>query len=311
MANKVLVKDLVEALHLNILAGNEGINEYVTDDEITTPGMEFAGFYTYFEPNRIILIGSKEATYLNELDEKVARERVEYLLKQNVPAVIFSKRVSVPDFFIELGNKYQVALLKSEDRTTQLTSKLYVFLRNLLAERISTHGVLMDINGLGTLITGKSGIGKSETALELIKRGHQLISDDRVDIYEKEVGTLIGEAPKTIERFLEVRGVGIVNVVELFGVGAFRDQKTIRLVIELKEVPDYSEDSIDRLGLESETIKFFNTELPKITIPVRTGRNLAVLVETAASNTKLKYMGYDATKDLVEKIGKISRGEEK
>jgi len=309
MNDKVLLSDLVTDIKLEVLAGKKGLTKEITDVEITNPGMEFAGFYSYFIPDRIILIGSKEATYLSKLDKDVAYERVLHLFEQTPPAFVFSTRAIVPDFFIELGEKYNTPVLKSEDRTTTITSKLYTYLRDRLAPRISVHGVLVDINGLGTLITGASGIGKSEAALELIKRGHQLIADDRVDIYEKEVGCLIGYAPKNIQRYLEVRGVGIVNVVEMFGVCAFREDKTVRLVIELKEYNKDTNVNVDRLGLGHETVKFFNSELPKISIPVKAGRNVAVLVEAAAMNAKLKYMGYDAALELTEAIAKQARGE--
>lgn len=306
MQSNVSVRELVNDLMLELLTKENGLDNVITEDEITSPGLEIAGFYNYFEPARIIMIGSKEATYLLSLAEK-AYERIEYLFRHNPPAVVFSRNVSVPDFIIELGYKYHVAILKSELRTTPLNSKLYSYLREKLAERITVHGVLMDINGMGTLIIGKSGIGKSETALELLKRGHQLIADDCVEIYEKEVGVLIGNPPATIAQFLEVRGVGIVNVVEMFGAGAFRENKKIRLVIELEQ---WNKDKVyDRLGLVNEKETYFHSELPKKTIPVLPGRNTAVLVEAAAMNEKLKYLGYDGALDLTTKIGKIARGE--
>ena len=188
------------------------------------------------------------------------------------------------------------------------TSKMFGFLCSHLSPRESVHGVLLDINGMGTLIVGKSGIGKSETALELVKRGHQLIADDRVEIYEKEVGVLIGEAPELIAQYLEVRGVGIVNVMHMFGAGAYRENKKIRLVIVLEQWDQNK--YYDRLGLNPEKVVYFNTELPKIVIPILPGRNNAVLVESAATNQKLKYLGLDGAKTLTERIGRLSRGEE-
>ena len=229
------------------------------------------------------------------------------LFQQKPSGFVFSLNVSVPQYFLDLGNKYDVPILKSTLRTTSLNSKMFGFLCSHLSPRQSVHGVLLDINGMGTLIIGKSGIGKSETALELVKRGHQLIADDRVEIYEKEVGILIGEAPELIAQYLEVRGVGIVNVMHMFGAGAYRENKKIRLVIELEL---WDKDKVyDRLGLNPETVTYFNTELPKIVIPILPGRNNAVLVEAAAMNQKLKYIGLDGAKTLTDKIGKITRGE--
>lgn len=176
-----------------------------------------------------------------------------------------------------------------------------------LAERQTIHGVLMDINGMGTLIMGKSGIGKSETALELIRRGHQLISDDRVDICEEEPGSLIGTAPKILERYIEIRGIGIVDVVRLFGAGAFRESKKIKLVVELEKWEDGK--YYDRLGLETQTTKYFNTEIPKVVIPVLAGRNTALLVESAALNEKLKYFGINSAREFTESVNALARGQ--
>lgn len=307
MDEKVTVKNLVEEVGLEILAGHDGLTNEICDDEVILPGLEFAGFLHYFEGKRVMIIGTKEATYLKELDKDLAYQRIVNICKFNPPAFVFSRNVNIPDFFIELGNEYKIPVLKSDLRTTPLNGKIFGYLRSRLAQRISVHGVLLDINGMGTLIIGKSAIGKSETALELIKRGHQLIADDRVDIYEKEPGILIGQAPETIAQFIEVRGVGIINVMQMFGAGAYRENKKIRLVIELET---WNQDKYyDRLGDSGQKEVYFHTELPKITIPIRPGRNNAVLVETAAMNMKLKYLGKDATKELTEKIGRITRGE--
>lgn len=307
MNKKVSVRELIEDIGLEILAGNEGLKNLISDDEVTLPGLEFAGFLQYFDATRIILIGSKEATYLKELGEELAFKRVEEIMKFNPPAILFSRNVLVPKYFIELGNKYNTPILKSELQTTPLHGKIFGYLRSQIAQKMSVHGVLLDINGMGTLLIGKSGIGKSETALELVQRGHQLVADDRVEIYEKEPGILIGSAPDTIAQYIEVRGVGIINIMQMFGAGAYRENKKIRLVIEL-EAWDQSK-VYDRLGDSNQTEQYFHTELPKITIPIRPGKNNAVLVEAAAMKMKLKYLGFDATKELTDKIGRLTRGE--
>lgn len=307
MSKKVTVKKLVEEVGLDILAGYEGLTNEISDDEVILPGLEFAGFLKYFEGKRVLIVGTKEATYLEELGRDLAYKRVLNICKFNPPAFIFSRNVQIPDYFIELGNEYNVPVLRSNLRTTPLNGKIFGYLRSQIAQRLSVHGVLLDINGMGTLLIGKSAIGKSETALELIKRGHQLVADDRVDIYEKEPGILIGQAPETIAQYIEVRGVGIIDVVQMFGAGAYRENKKIRLVIELET---WNPDKYyDRLGDSGQKETYFHTELPKITIPIRPGRNNAVLVETAAMNMKLKYLGKDATKELTERIGRITRGE--
>ena len=308
MERKVTVSELVKVMELNVMAGEKGLNNVITDVEITFPWLELTGVFKYFQPGKVNLIGSKEATFLKELGYELAKERVKELFIHNPTALVFSLNVEVPDYCIEFGNEYNIPVIKSGLRTTSLHSKLFGFLCSRLAPRQSVHGVLMDINGMGTLIIGKSGIGKSETALELVKRGHQLIADDRVEIYEKEVGILIGEAPETIAQYLEVRGVGIVNVMHMFGAGAYRENKKIRLVIEL-EAWDQNK-YYDRLGLDPEKVVYFNTELPKITIPILPGRNNAVLVEAAATNQKLKYLGLDGAKTLTDRIGRLARGEE-
>ena len=301
---ELMIEELVEFASLEVLAGETGLKNCITDDEILLPGVEFAGFFKYFDSGRIVLIGSKEANFLYAMDLEVQKNRAEELFKRNPRAILFSVNVLIADYFIKLGNKYNIPILRSQMRTTPLTSKIYVYLRNRLAERKGIHGVLVDINGMGTLLVGKSGIGKSEIALELLKRGHQLISDDLVEIYEREVGTIVGCAPDSIRGFLEVRGVGIINAIETFGIGAFREDKTIRLVIELVEWSDDIE--YDRLGIEQETATYFHTDIAKLTIPVKTGRNMAVVIESAAMNQKLRYLGYNAALVLSKRISELA-----
>ncbi len=301
------VKEIKEAMGFEILAGSNGLNNYVENDMVNRPGMELGGFYDFFDPTRIVLFGTKECSYLKTLDSKSAKQTVEVLFEKSPPAFLFSKNVDVPVYIIKLGDKYNIPVFKCNNLpTTALSSKLYSYLQEILTTRMSVHGVLVDINGLGTLIIGKSGIGKSETALELINRGHQLISDDRVEMFEKEPGVLIGASPKVQEGFMEIRGIGIVNYVQMFGVQAFRDQKRILLVVELEK---WNEDKVyDRLGLDTLTEKFFNTEITKVVIPVLPGRNVSLLVESAAANIKLKYMGYDGASEFINKINQLAKG---
>lgn len=303
----IKVKKLVKDLNLELVAGQDGKDNTIADQNVERPGLEFAGFYDFFQAGRVFLIGSKEISFLNKLDLEVAKTRVKYIFRKQPPCIICSVNVQIPNYFVELGNEYKTPVLKSNLRTTAISSKLYNYLQATLAERQTIHGVLMDINGMGTLIMGKSGIGKSETALELIRRGHQLISDDRVDIYEEEPGSLIGTAPKILERYIEIRGIGIVDVVRLFGAGAFRESKKIKLVVELEKWEDGK--YYDRLGLETQTTKYFNTEIPKVVIPVLAGRNTALLVESAALNEKLKYFGVNSAREFTESVNALARGQ--
>ncbi len=297
---KVSVLRLALDNNLEILAGSEGKDAEIEEDELSRPGLEFTGFFDFFDGGRVVLIGTKDATFLDTLGEDVIRKNVEELFKKKPPCLVFSGRVKINEVFYEMAEKYKLTILRSSLRTTQTSSKLYSYLQDKLAERLSIHGTLMDINGMGTLIIGKSGIGKSETALDLIKRGHQLIADDLVEIIEKEPGNLIGTSPDILKRYMEIRGIGIVDVVTMFGASAYRERKNIRLVVELEA---WDEDKYyDRLGLDELKIKYFNTEISKVVIPVLPGRTVSLLVESAAMNEKLKLLGHNAAKDFIEKV---------
>lgn len=309
MSDYISVRDLAEASNLELLAGKAGLDAKISEDMISRPGLEFTGFFDYFDSKRVVLVGSKDNSFFKTLSIEKQRENVEKIFKLNPPCLVFSKNVEVDKLFYEMAEKYNICIFKSNLKTTPTSSKLYTYLQDKLAPKISAHGTLIDINGMGTLIIGKSGIGKSETALDLIKRGHQLIADDLVEIIEKEPGNLVGSAPEILRRYMEIRGIGIVDVVTMFGAGAYRDRKNIKLVVELEA---WNTDKYyDRLGLDSQKIKYFNTEITKITIPVLPGRTVALLVESAAMNEKLKLMGHFAAQEFITKVNeKASRGEE-
>ena len=285
---------------LELIAGKEGIDAKITSDQVSRPGLEFAGFFHYFENTRICLIGSKDASFLESEPKDVIEKNVEKIFSLNPPCLVFSINVKINQIFIDMAEKYHIAVFRSRLRTTQTSSKLFSYLQDKLSERLSVHGTLLDINGMGTLIIGKSGIGKSETALDLIKRGHQLIADDLVEILEKEPGNLVGESPEILKRYMEIRGIGIVDVVKMFGAGAYRSKKAIKLVVELQKWDESK--YYDRLGLDSEKVKYFNTEIAKVTIPVLAGRSVSLLVESAAMNEKLKLMGYNSALEFVNKV---------
>ena len=303
---KLKIKNLIQDLDLELLSNKKSLEREIKSEMLSRPGVELAGFLDFFDPERLILIGSKELSFMKLLPYDIRRNRIEDIMMKRPPGFIFSMNVDIEELFMEFGNQYNVAILKSKTRTTPLSSTLYAYLHSKLAPRTSVHGVLVDIHGMGTLITGKSGIGKSETALELIKRGHILVSDDRVDIFEATPGVLIGAAPKILERYIEIRGIGIVDVVQMFGAGAYRENKKIRLVVELEHWKKGKQ--YDRLGIETDSVKYFNTELAKITIPILPGRNVATLVESAAMNQKLKYLGYNAAQELTDEVAKRAKG---
>lgn len=308
MERKILLSKFQIDNNLDLLAGKEGLDKVLIVDEISRPGLEFTGFFDYFDNKRIVLVGSKDAAFLGTLPLEVKRKNLDKLFSLNPPCIVFSKNVKIDELFYEMADKYKIAIFRSTLRTTPSSSKLFTYLQDNLAERLSIHGTLMDINGMGTLIIGKSGIGKSETALDLIKRGHQLISDDLVEIIEKEPGNLIGTSPDILKRYMEIRGIGIVDVVTMFGASSYRDRKNIRLVVELEE---WNENKYyDRLGLDSAKIKYFNTEITKVTIPVLPGRTVALLVESAAMNEKLKLLGHNSALEFVNKVDKKASGKE-
>ena len=307
----ITVEKLIKDLKLDVIVSSkQSLKNKIKNPGVSRPGLELAGHMDYYEPNKIQMFGSKEMSYFNKFSEERKIDALDRLFKgeKRPPAIMFSLLVEIPQIFIEYCTKYEIVILKGDLRTQALTSKVYSYLRDELLERIKVHGILLDIYGMGTLIIGKSGVGKSEIALELITRGHQLIADDCVQIYQKEVGVLIGEAPENLKRFLEVRGIGIIDVISLYGASSFRDNKKIRLVVELKKWDEH--DHYDRLGLDTKYTKYFDTEIPIISVPVSPGRNMATILETAAMNEKMKYLGYNSAKEFTENIKKYIKKKE-
>lgn len=309
--NKITVRECVQALELEVICCESYLDREITRSVLSRPGVEiYANYFTFYEHDRIQVIGSKEMNLYHMLSDDDKRKRLDPLFKGNPPAFVFTKHIeTIPDEFIATANHYHIPILRSKYTTTTLISLLSGFLSEAVAERKSMHGVLVDIKGVGVLITGKSFIGKTEAALELLHRGHTLVSDDRVDVFQPEVGLVIGEAPQLTERLMEVRGLGLFDVVDLFGVKAFRQKKKIMLIVEL--VKWDMTHSYNRLGLDDVTQMIFDTPIPKITIPVQAGRNLALLIEVAAMNWRMKSYGRDAAAEFVEKLNKMVKGETK
>lgn len=311
MGELITVGNCVEELKLEVISGEEYLAREVKRTVLSRPGVEiYADYFTFYEHDRIQIIGSKEYNLLTMLSEEEQSKRLEKLFMGNPPAFIFTKHVQdIPNDFIEYSKKYQIPILKSMQTTTALIGDLSNYLSETAAIRKSVHGVMMDINGVGVLIKGKSFVGKSESALELLNRGHTLVSDDRVEIFQKEVGAVFGSTPKMTERLMEVRGLGLIDVVDLFGVKAFRKKKKVMLIVEL--VKWDQSNSYNRLGLDEETELLFDTLIPKVTIPVQPGRNIATLIEVAAMNWRLKSFGRNVAKEFVEKLNKIVKGDHK
>lgn len=300
---KVRTKDIYEKFQLELISGEEGINRPITMSDISRPGIELAGYFEYYPADRIQLLGMTELSFFEELPEKERIIRMERLCTDITPAIIVTRGLNVPKELIEASERESVPVLRANMKTTRFVSHLTNFLESRLAPTTAVHGVLVDIYGIGVLITGKSGVGKSETALELVKRGHRLVADDCVEIRQEDQDTLIGTSPELIEHLLEIRGLGIINVMTLFGAGAVRSNKRITLVIDL-ELWD-AKKQYDRLGLDEEKMKIIDTEITKITVPVRPGRNLAVIIEVAAMNYRLKKMGVNAAQQFTERLSDV------
>ena len=300
---KVRTKDIIEKFKLELISGEEGINRLITMTDISRPGLEMAGFFDYYPAERIQLLGKTELTFINQLNAGARMDRLERLCTDITPAIIITRDLEVPEELIEASEREAVPVLRSKLKTTRFSSRLTNYLESQLAPTTAVHGVLVDIYGVGVLITGKSGVGKSETALELVKRGHRLIADDCVEIRQEDDDTLVGTSPELIEHLLEIRGLGIINVMTLFGAGAVRSHKKISLVINL-ELWDQTK-QYDRLGLDEETMRIIDTSVTKLTVPVRPGRNLSVIIEVAAMNFRLKRMGVNAAEQFSNRLSDV------
>ncbi len=280
------------------------INIYSYD--VNRPGLQLGGFYEYFDNTRIQILGKSEYAFMENRSEEERRSSFETLFSQKPPAVVVTRDLDIFPEMDEFAKKYGVALLRSHDSTSAFMAKLIAFLNLNLAPRITRHGVLIEIYGEGVLILGDSGVGKSETAIELVKRGHRLVADDAVEIRRTSNITLVGSSPDNIRHFLELRGIGIINVRQLFGMGAVKVTEKIDMVVELE--PWNPEKVYDRMGMDNHYMSILGVKVPYLTIPVKPGRNLAVILEVAAMNNRQKKMGYNAAQDLLDNLGLSMEG---
>lgn len=306
---RVRTKDLLDTFDLELISGEEGINRPIVTSDLSRPGIELAGYCEYYPAERVQLLGTTEMSFFETLSPAERVNRMNDLCRDLTPCIIITRGYEIPDELIEASERESVPVMRSNSKTTRLFSHLTNFLESKLAPTTAVHGVLVDIYGVGVMITGKSGVGKSETALELVKRGHRLVADDCVEIRQEDQDTLVGNAPELIEHLLEIRGLGIINVMTLFGAGAVRSNKKISLVINLELWEKNKQ--YDRVGLDEEVIKIIDTNVTRLTVPVRPGRNLAVIIEVASMNFRLKKMGVNAAEQFSNRLNNtISRGHE-
>lgn len=287
----------LESIYLPAAA--EDIN--ISETEVTRPGAQLMGFYEYFVAERIQIFGNMEFAYLHSLDKSLRRERIEELFSRRIPCVIVAHGLEIYPEMTELAEKFGIPLLRTLDQTSSFLAAIIAFLNLKLAPRITRHGVLIEVYGEGILICGESGVGKSETAIELVKRGHRLVADDAVEIRKVSNISLVGQSPANIRHFLELRGIGIINARRIFGMGAVKVAEKIDLIVEL-EIWDPNK-VYDRMGMDNEYTSILGVKVPSLTVPVKPGRNLAIILEVAAMNNRQKKMGYNAAQELLDKLG--------
>jgi HPr kinase/phosphorylase len=297
----VYLSEIIKAFDLEVIYDPENLDRIkITVADVTRPGLQLAGYYEHFGPDRIQIIGNMEMAYLDKLSPDVRRKRLSALFAKNIPCLILTRNHEPHPELVPCAKKKKIPILRTKTRTSDFMSSLVKHLNIELAPRISMHGVLVEVNGEGILILGESGVGKSETALEIVKRGHRLIADDQVEIRRVSESTLLGRAPDIIRHLIEIRGIGILDVKELFGVSSVKLQENIDFVINL-EIWDEKK-VYDRLGINDETTEILGIPVPSITIPVGPGRNLAIIVEAAAINYRVKKMGHNAARDLIDRV---------
>lgn len=299
----VSLKKLTEKVSMDVVYTPQDLeNISVEIAEVNRPGLFLAGYYDYFDKLRLQIMGLAEMNFLAGLPEEKRRERLDQLFRQQPPAVIVGRSEELEPFpeMLELAKKHGVALLRSNETTCTLMGSLISVLNLELAPRITRHGVLVEVYGEGILILGDSGIGKSELAIELVKRGHRLVADDAVELRKVSNRQIMGTAPENIRHFIELRGIGIVNVAKLFGMGAVRTENEINLIVNI--VPWNTQEVYDRLGLEEQYMELLGVKVPMNTIPITPGRNLAMILEVAAMNNRQKKLGYNAALEFTEQV---------
>ena len=271
--------------------------------DVVRPGMELNGYHEYFDPNRIAVLGRAEMYMLESLKPERRAMALDSYLSLKPPAVIVARGIDPGKDFMEIAETYHVPVLRTTESTSNVVASLVAYLNVELAPRITRHGVLVEVYGEGILLVGDSGVGKSETAIELVKRGHRLIADDAVEIRRVSAKSLVGSSPENIRHFMELRGVGIINARRLFGIGAVKMTEKINMIVQLEQWD--AAKVYDRMGMNDEYTEVLGVQIPSLTIPVKPGRNLAIIIEVAAMNNRQKRMGYNAAQELLEKLGMV------
>ena len=268
--------------------------------DLSRPGLQLAGYFDHFDPSRVQVMGNVEISYLAKLTPAERAVAFDRLFSYKIPALIIARDTSPDAQCLAMAKKHNVTVLRSKEATSAIISQIITYMSAALAPRITRHGVLMEVYGEGILLIGESGIGKSEAAVELLKRGHRLIADDAVEIRKISGNALMGTAPELIRNYIELRGIGIVNVAKLFGMGAVKPENTINMVVNI--VPWKTQEVYDRLGLEDQYMDILGIKVPMYTIPITPGRNLAVILEVAAMNNRQRQMGYNSAKEFTDQI---------
>ena len=274
----------------------------LTVEDVARPGLQLAGYFDHFEPMRLQVMGNVEISYLSKLSVAERLMIYDRLFSFKVPAVLIARDLPMNDECLTMARKHNVTILRSAEATSTIVSSIVAYLKAALAPRITQHGVLMEIYGEGILLTGESGIGKSEAAIELLKRGHRLIADDAVEIKKISGSRLVGTSPELIRNYIELRGIGIVNVAKLFGIGAVKQENPIDLVVNI--VPWNTKEVYDRIGLDDQHMEILGVKVPMNTIPITPGRNLAVILEVAAMNNRQRKTGYNAAMEFTEQVNR-------
>ncbi|HIY10044.1 MAG TPA: HPr(Ser) kinase/phosphatase [Candidatus Anaerofilum excrementigallinarum] len=298
----ITLKKLAEDVRLEVLYSPAPLEEiHIHSADVNRPGLLLAGYDKYFDKERIQILGNAEKGYLATLPLEEQIARAERLFSCHPPVLVYSRGLPVGDFVLDVAKKYQVPVLRSRENTSLLVNNLVSVLSVALAPRITRHGVMVEVYGEGIFITGDSGVGKSETAIELLKRGHRLIADDAVELRRVSDRSIVGSSPENIRHFIELRGVGILNVARTFGTGAVKVSEKVDMVVHLEHWDP--EKHYQDLGLRPETTEIMGLEIPMVVLPVKPGRNLAIVIEAAAINNRQRKMGYSAASDLMQRLG--------
>lgn len=293
---------MIDKMDVEIVYMPEGIDYEIETTDINRPGMQLSGYYDHFPYERIQVIGKVEYNYYLSLEDDIREQRMDKYMSYDIPVIIITRSQNPDDVMISAAKKYKRIILRTDKGTTRFIYKLLDYLNQELAPETTMHGVLVDVDGIGIFITGDSGVGKSETALELIRRNHRLVADDAVEIKKLEDDMLVGQAPEIIRHFMEIRGLGILDIKSLYGVGAVKPSKTIDMVVRLENWIEGK--YYDRLGMDDETTEILGVKVEHITIPVKRGRNIAIILEIAARNHRQKRMGYNAAKEFNDNLMK-------